>query len=213
MSKFFPFSEFSPKEEIWNIRSHTFALCLSIIGLFSILYAFQNVRRPLYLGLIYYACSLILVFSCSVLTHSAQKTYYRSIFNLLDFIAIDLLILATYFPILHFQLTQLAYLWYIILALACCSILAKLLFRGKAIPYSILSYVVMGTAWLWHYKSFVSEIDSFHLNFLTLGFFAYLIGLIFFKLEQIPYNHAIFHFFVLLGASFHFFEIVHYRYA
>ena len=46
--------------------------------------------------------------------------------------------------------------------------------------------------------------------FLVAGGIAYTLGIVLYILDQIPYNHVIWHIFVLAGALFHFWMIYFY---
>jgi hemolysin III len=45
-------------------------------------------------------------------------------------------------------------------------------------------------------------------SFLLLGGVFYTLGAFFFMREKMPYNHSIWHLFVLAGSTFHFFAVM-----
>jgi hemolysin III len=47
------------------------------------------------------------------------------------------------------------------------------------------------------------------MNWLIIGGLTYTLGAIFYLLKKIPYTHAIWHLFVLMGSIFHFVAVVH----
>jgi len=50
-------------------------------------------------------------------------------------------------------------------------------------------------------------LNSTGLALLVGGGVAYTLGVVFYLMHQIPYNHAIWHLFVLAGAGLHFFSV------
>jgi hemolysin III len=56
----------------------------------------------------------------------------------------------------------------------------------------------------------LSLVDTGGLVLLLLGGVAYTLGVVFYVWRKMPYNHAIWHVFVLAGSAFHFFAILLY---
>jgi hemolysin III len=50
-------------------------------------------------------------------------------------------------------------------------------------------------------------LTNFGLNLLIIGGVFYTVGAMLYSIKKIPYNHAIFHLFVLLGSASHFFAL------
>ena len=75
--------------------------------------------------------------------------------------------------------------------------------------FSTLLYLVMG--WLIVFDfAHLSEGVGNGILFLFAGGLSYTVGIIFYAIHKIPYNHVIWHLFVLAGAVFHFFMIFNY---
>ncbi len=65
-------------------------------------------------------------------------------------------------------------------------------------------YLLMGWQVLFFIKPLINVLTSFSLNLLFTGGVFYTVGAILYSIKKIPYNHAIFHVFVLLGSVSHF---------
>jgi hemolysin III len=56
-------------------------------------------------------------------------------------------------------------------------------------------------------KPLMKVLTNFGLNLLIIGGVFYTVGAMLYSIKKIPYNHAIFHLFVLLGSASHFFAL------
>jgi hemolysin III len=68
----------------------------------------------------------------------------------------------------------------------------------------------MGWAVIAAIKPMLASIDSGGMKLLLAGGLAYTGGIIFYVWHRLPYNHAIWHLFVLAGSILHFFAILFY---
>ena len=68
----------------------------------------------------------------------------------------------------------------------------------------------MGWSVLAYFEILYSLININGLILLIGGGLFYTFGIIFFAWKKIPYNHAIWHVFVLAGSIFHYFSILYY---
>jgi len=75
---------------------------------------------------------------------------------------------------------------------------------------STLAYIMMGWSCVVVIKPLLALIPSGGLFLLAAGGLAYTVGTIFFAWKRIPYNHAIWHLFVLAGSICHYFAVILY---
>ena len=66
----------------------------------------------------------------------------------------------------------------------------------------------MGWIVLIDFSNLLENISPNGLTFLITGGVLYTVGTIFYAIHKIPYNHAMWHLFVLAGSVFHFFSIL-----
>ena len=146
------------------------------------------------------------------LYHSIQLAKAKRVLRTLDHSTIFLLIAGTYTP---FTLVNLRGPWGwslfgVIWALAVIGILFQTTMLRKGAIVSIAFCVAMGWVVVIAIKPMLSLVDTGGLVLLLLGGVAYTTGVVFYVWRQMPYNHAIWHVFVLAGSALHFFAILLY---
>lgn len=203
---------YSPREEWANRLSHGLGLLLGGLGLALLLHKGwdQGPRVLLSYGL--YGASLVLLYLASTLYHSMPSERARRRCKLFDHCAIYLLIAGTYTPFLLVALdTPLAQgLMVVIWGLALAGVLFKLLFINRFRRLSLFTYLMLGWLSLVVVYQLYLHLDGAGLLLLGLGGLIYSLGVIFYVARGIPYNHAIWHLFVLGGSLCHFAAIYGY---
>ena len=201
----------SPFEEKLNALTHGIGAFLSLIGL-TLLIAFDTHKTPNSLfSVIVYGSSVLLLFTASTLYHSAKDDKRKHYFRILDHISIYFLIAGTYTPVLVIILfDSLGWiLLYIVWWIAAFGIVLKLFFTGKYEVFSTLLYLAMGWLIVFDFSELSYKINEGKL-FLITGGVSYTIGIVFYAIKSIPFNHVIWHLFVLMGALCHFLMIFYY---
>jgi hemolysin III len=99
-------------------------------------------------------------------------------------------------------------LFYIVWGIAAVGTLMKLFYTGKYEFISLLLYLVMGWLIVLDLDNLLSNTTTIGLGTLFLGGAFYTLGILFYAMERIPYNHFIWHLFVLGGAISHWFFIL-----
>jgi len=156
-----------------------------------------------------YGASLVVLFLISTLYHSLQARRVKSIFQILDHCSIYLLIAGTYTPFLLISLnsalgdTLLVIIW----VLAAAGILFRLVFGEKYPRFALFTYIAMGWLIVIAAGEMWASVPSGGLALLTAGGLLYTGGAVFYAIDRIPYNHAIWHLFVLAAATTHFLSI------
>jgi len=74
-------------------------------------------------------------------------------------------------------------------------------------PFLFL-YVIMGWICVIATNKMLETIPDFSLIFIGVGGAFYMVGIIFFLWEKLPYNHAIWHIFVLGGCASHYVAVL-----
>ena len=199
--------KYSDSEEQLNIWSHGLGLLASIVAFpFLLKKAFSYSDFWEIASFIIYAFSLIILYAASTFYHAAKKPKKRRMLNIFDHAAIYVLIAGSYSPFCLVALKS--YLgWYMFIAVwvfALTGIILKLFFTGRFDKISTAMYLLMGWQVLFFIKPLIAALTSFGLNLLIAGGIFYTVGAILYSLKKMPYNHAIFHVFVLLGSVSHF---------
>ncbi|MGF1854314.1 PAQR family membrane homeostasis protein TrhA [Vibrio gigantis] len=204
-------SEYSDIEERANAITHGLGVVLGVVGLILLLVrAFDYQADMLTVAsMAIYGSSIILLFLASTLYHSITTEKTKRLLKTLDHCAIYLLIAGSYTPFLLVGLrTPLAMgLMAVIWGIALVGITMKIAFVYRFKRLSLFIYLAMGWLSLIVVYQLAMNIDIGGLVLLALGGVIYSLGVIFYVTKRIPYNHAIWHLFVLAGCACHFFAI------
>jgi hemolysin III len=202
----------SRTEEHLNVFTHVIGAVLGISGLI-LLIIFESHKTSWSLfSVLVYGISTIVLFSASSLYHSAKNETRKHYFRIVDHISIYLLIAGTYTPVLLITLEQsLGWtLFFVVWGIALFGVILKLFFTGRFEIFSTSLYLIMGWLIIFDFSSLSNLMYSDGILLLFAGGLAYTLGIVFYVIEKIPYNHVIWHLFVLAGAIFHFFMIFFY---
>jgi len=203
------------KQEIASSVSHGVALGLSVIGFIILLYLGAT-RGDIWLlvSFIVYGLSLITLYLASTLYHGVQKPLVKRKLRVFDHIGIYLLIAGTYTPFMLAGMQagmsptlgwgMLAVIW----SMAFLGILWKLFFLGKFEVLAVIGYVVMGVAGVVLIKDMIAVVPLNTIVWLVIGGAVYLTGILFYVWEKVPYNHVIWHVFVMTASIFHFIAVL-----
>ena len=204
---------YSLREDIANSIIHGAGFILSIIGIcLLIIFASTNGNVWHVVSCSIYGATLIFLYIASTLYHSIQLAKAKRVLRALDHSTIFLLIAGTYTP---FTLVNLRGPWGwslfgVIWGLAVIGILFQTMMLRKGAIVSVAFYVAMGWVVVVAIKPILSLVDTGGLVLLLLGGVAYTIGVVFYVWRKMPYNHAIWHVFVVAGSTLHFFAILLY---
>ena len=205
-----PFSSESLSERLFNTITHGIGSILSIVALvLMVVYASYNSDAWSIVGVSIFGTTLILLYMSSTLYHAFSNGRVKQIFKTLDQSFIYLLIAGTYTPVLLITLrntlgwTVFVLVW----AMAIGGITHRIFFFDKLKKLSLVSYIVMGWLSLIVFKSLLNAAPAELVVWLLIGGAFYTGGLIFYSWEKLPFNHAIWHLFVLGGSFSHFMGI------
>lgn len=199
----------SKLEEQLNAWSHGIGAALGVAALV-LLIAFIDPTKPWSLfSVIVYGISIIILFLASTLYHAVKGEKRKHYFRIVDHVSIYLLIAGTYTPVLLISLTNsLGWtLFWTVWGIAAFGVVLKLFFTGRFEVFSTLLYLVMGWLIIFDFSNVSEAIGPNGVLWLFAGGLSYTVGIIFYAIQRIPYNHVIWHLFVLGGAICHFFMI------
>lgn len=199
-------NRYTVAEEWANSISHAIGIVLSIAGL-AVLTSFASLLGTAWhvVSCSIYGATQILLYTTSTLYHGIPIERAKKWLRTLDHSAIFLLIAGTYTPFLLVNLrgpwgwSLLVVVWALAVAgIAMQGFMLKLPRWVNAIPY-------IGMSWL-----VVVAIRPLLESVAPGGGLAYMVGVIFYVWKRLPFNHAIWHGFVLLGSALHYFSILFY---
>ena len=203
--------EYSVREEIIHALTHGAGVILSIAGLSWMLYVSIAAADPWRIvASTIYGTTLIALFLASTVYHSMYLSRHREIFKLLDHCAIYLLIAGTYTPFLLVAMRSDTGWWLFgtIWALATAGIIKKLWFRHRFPKFALASYLAMGWLIVGAAPQLAAAIVPHGMAWLVAGGISYSVGAIFYAMDRLPFNHAVWHVFVLAGGVCHFMSVI-----
>lgn len=200
-------------EEMTNILSHSVGFFLAIAALVClIIQASLHGSALSVVCCVVFGTSLVIAYGASSIYHSANLIAPKRILKAIDHIAIYILIAGTYTP---FMLVALGGAWGwslfgVVWALAVAGTVFKLIFLERYETISTLIYVLMGWLALIAIVPILNQFSPHCLAWVLAGGILYTIGVVFFLMETVPFAHTIWHFFVLMGSTCHFFAVLWY---
>ncbi|MCY9805068.1 hemolysin III family protein [Vibrio scophthalmi] len=205
---------YSVKEELANTITHAIGMVLGVIGLVLLLLKAHAYHADALTIASYtiYGASIIVLFLASTLYHAIPSPRAKRALKTFDHCAIYLLIAGSYTPFLLVSLrTPLAIgLMVVIWIIALVGIIMKVAFVYRFKRLSLVTYLLMGWLSLVVIYQLALHVQLGGLILLGLGGVIYSLGVIFYVAKRIPYNHAIWHGFVLAGCACHFCAIYYY---
>lgn len=195
----------SLKEEKFNAISHGIGAVLAVIGMFLLLSRNSDKTEYANLSILIYSFTLISMLFVSTVYHATNNSKLKRKLRILDHINIYFLIAGTYTPVALITLINGngRTIFYAVWAIAALGTLFKLFYTGKLEFLSLLLYVAMGWLIVLDFDNLIDYTPSSGIKLLFLGGAFYTLGIIFYAWRRIPYNHLIWHLFVLGGAISH----------
>ncbi len=200
-------------EEIANSITHGIGAGLSIAALV-ILVVFAALQGDAWkiVSFSIYGVSLFALYLTSTLYHSFTNPKLKKFFHVLDHSAIFLLIAGTYTPILLISMrgpwgwTLFGLIW----TLALGGIILKVFFFERFKILSVLFYIGMGWLAVIAVKPLLEMVPTAVNLWLLIGGIFYTVGVVFYLTKKIPFQHGIWHLFVLGGSVSHFLGMLQY---
>ena len=206
-------------EEIMNMVTHIAGGGLSLIGsVLCILSACRMGGWQTILGAVIYCVSMLGVYTMSSIYHGLRTGTAKKVMQVIDHCAIYFLIAGTYTPILLTGFLPqfpgigwglLGMQW--VLAILAVTLTAIDLKRYQV--FSMVCYIFMGWGIIFFLPQAMTVMTRSGFYWLLAGGIAYTIGAVLFGLgKKLPWMHAVFHIFVILGSLFQYLAIVLYLY-
>lgn len=193
-------------EELFNAATHGSGVFIAaIICIFLLV---TTIREGNFLKIItfnVYGIALLLMYIISTLFHILAHTRAKKVFRFLDHATIFVLIAGTYTPIVT---TTVGGFWgwfllSMVWTVALCGIFSKIYYIDN-LKISLTFYLVLSWVGFLFINTLIKSISINGIILLILGGIIYTFGVFFYVQKKIPFNHAIWHVFVLVGSLCHF---------
>ena len=200
-------------EEVMNAVTHGIGTVLAVAGLILlILFAYRYGSVWHVVSFSIYGITLVLLYLASTLYHSFTNERVKYILKIVDHSAIYLLIAGTYTPFmlvpLHGTLGW-TILW-LVWGFAVAGIIFQIFFVKRFKFMATMCYVFMGWFIVVAIKPLIATLAAAGMIWLVVGGLFYTFGTVFYLWKKLPYNHAIWHLFVLAGSISHFIAVFFY---
>ncbi len=206
-------NEYSFVEEVWHAITHGVGLLLSIAGLAVLTaYAARQGSALVITCSAIYGATLIMMYGTSTLYHAITQKQVKRVFQQLDHASIYFLIAGTYTPVTLISLggplgwSIFLFVWII----AGIGIVLKFVYPNRFEKTSLALYIMLGWCIIVATRPLLESMQSGGLWLLLAGGLSYTIGIIFYVWDNLPFNHGIWHLFVLGGSILHFFMVLIY---
>jgi len=200
-------------EEIANAITHGIGAALSVAALTSlVIFAALGGDVWSVVSVSIYGATLVFLYLASTLYHGIQFKPAKHVFHVMDHVGISLLIAGTYTPILLVKMRTLeGWIFFgLIWGLALTAASIKSFFTDRYTRVSTTIYVIMGWLSLFLINSMIDAIGVGGIAWIVAGGICYTLGVIPFLWKKLPFNHAIWHLFVIAGSTCHFVAILLY---
>lgn len=200
-------------EQVFDALTHSMGFVMSIIGLNLMLFkAIKTGGAARIVSAAVFGTGLIVLYGASTLYHSFYHTRHYQWLKTLDHSSIYILITATYAP---FMLVTLGGTWGITIftinaSLTVFGIVFKIFMVHRFEVVSTIVYLIMGWLIVIAIYPMSNAMEPMGLFFIALGGAFYTLGIIFFAWEKLPFNHSIWHIFVMGGSFSHFMAAYYY---
>jgi len=153
-----------------------------------------------------YGATLVLLYTASTLYHAVRSPRLKHAFKIVDHSCIYLLIAGTYTP---FTLVTLQGSWGwtlfgLIWVLAAAGIAFQIFFVYRFKILATIAYILMGWLAVFAVQPLLDALPAGGFAWLLAGGIVYTVGALFYLVRRLPYNHAIWHLFVIGGSACHY---------
>jgi hemolysin III len=206
-------ADYSLGEELAHATTHGVGLLSSLVGgavLVSTSLASGDAWRLTASAV--FGATLVLLYAASTLYHAFPVGRAKEVFRRMDHAAIFLLIAGTYTP---FTLVTLRGEWgwsllAIVWGLAALGIVLATALPHRTRRFSVVLCLAMGWLAALAAEPLLGALDAGAVALLVAGGLAYTLGVVFYAWRRLPYNHAVWHVFVLAGSACHFSCVLRY---
>ncbi len=204
---------YSEAEELANRMTHGAAALLSLVGLVVLVVAASRTGDPYRIVSSAVFCSVLSIFYIiSTLYHTLRNPRVRYVFRILDHAGIFLVIAASYTP---FTLVSMREgngwaLFGVVWGLAIAGAVFKSFMTHRLAFLAPVLYIALGWLIVVDLEGLLTMVPIKGVLWLFAGGLCYTLGIVFYAIDRIPYNHAIWHLFVIAGSLCHYLSILWY---
>lgn len=204
---------YTEKEELANRLTHSIAAILSFIGLVWLIVLASQTGDPFRIVSSSIFCgSLFVFYIISTIYHTVRSPKTRYIFRVLDHAGIFLVIAGSYTPftLVSLRSTSGWAIFGLVWGLAVAGAIFKSFMTAKLAFLAPVFYIALGWLIVIDLEGLLTLVPMRGVLWLLAGGLFYTFGIIFYAIDRIPYNHAIWHVFVVAGSLCHYLSVLCY---
>lgn len=196
----------TPAEERVNCATHAVGLVLSLAALVVLVVSAAytgDARRVVSVTI--FGAALLLLYAASTCYHGCTHERAKHRLKILDHVGIYCLIAGSYTPFLLVMIRG-AWGWSlfgVLWGLAVAGTVFKFYFVHRWDVLSTFVYIAMGWIGVIAAGPALQRIPGGALGWIAAGGLIYTVGTVFYLWERLPYNHAVWHLFVMAGSGCH----------
>lgn len=191
-------------EEIFNSITHAMGAGLSIAGLVALLViSSENPSTWKATAFSIYGATQIMLYLSSAIMHSfAALPRVRDVLRVVDQAFIFVLIAGTYTPVCLIAMRDNVgwIVFGIIWGLAIVGILVKTVFVRRQTMLTDIIYIPMGWLIVFAFRPMIESTSTPFAIWTLIGGACYTVGVVFYAWKRLPFNHVIWHLFVIGGS-------------
>jgi hemolysin III len=213
MSEHYHLITYSEEEELANRLTHSAAAALSLIGLVILLTAAFRTGDPYRIVSSAIFCgSLCLFYVISTIYHTIRRPKARYVFRVLDHVGIYLVIAASYTPFTLVSLRESSgwIIFGVVWALATAGAIFKAFMTHRLAFLAPVFYIALGWLIVVDLEGLLTMVPTKGVLWLLAGGLCYTGGILFYAIDRIAYNHAIWHVCVIAGSFCHYLAVLWY---
>lgn len=200
-----------PYEEFVNWTTHAFGFVLAVAaGATVVVFAAFHGTAAAVVGCCVYAASLAFIYAASTAYHVSVDPATKQFFHVVDRCGIYLLISGTYLPFTLGPLYGAAGFTIsgVVWGITAVGIVKEIILPTRYRSLSVALYLAQGWLGLSAFPLLMGAMPNDGIFWLFAGGISYTLGVVFFAWERLPYNHAVWHLFVLGGSAAHFLAVL-----
>ena len=204
---------YSKEEELANRLTHIAAAILSLFGLVVLLLEASHTGDPYRIVSSAVFCSSLSVFYViSSVYHTVRSPKTRYVFRILDHAGIYVVIAGSYTPFALVSLREGSgwTIFGLVWGFAAAGVVFKAFMTHRLAFLAPVFYIALGWMIVIDLEGLLTMVPLKGVLWLLAGGLFYTGGIVFYAIDRIPYNHAIWHVFVIAGSLCHYLSVLWY---
>lgn len=156
-----------------------------------------------------YGATFMIIFAASAIYHRCKPGKKKQYLKKVDHACIYLFMAGCYTPFVAIKMlpTYQFYFLTVVWLIALFGFSYKMISANENRLISLSLYISFGLMCFFAYDDLLAQLRDESFFLLVFGGACYIAGVLFYLLNRIPFNHGIWHIFVLFGAISHFFAV------